>query len=121
LHLVATHNLPPPYAEVRRDLPFRPNPRSVLGRMAASKEVVHYTDLAAEPDYVERCDPATVAAVELGGGRTGLALPMLEENELIGILFLPSRGSSFQRQTDRTGQELCRPSRDRYRERSVAQ
>ena len=32
-----------------------------------------------------------VAAVELGGVRTFLGVPMLKENELIGILFLSRR------------------------------
>ena len=87
LHLVATHNLPLAYAEIRRDEPFRPKSDSPLGRTVATKSVVQYSDLASEPYYVQR-DPATVAAVEVGGIRTVLAVPMLKENELIGILFL---------------------------------
>ena len=87
LRLVATHNLPLAYAEIRRDEPFRPKSDSVLGRMVATKSVVQYSDLASERDYVQR-DPATVAAVEVGGIRTVLTVPMLKENELIGILFL---------------------------------
>ena len=34
--------------------------------------------------YADRSDPAAVAAIELGGVRTILAVPMLRENELIG-------------------------------------
>ena len=88
LRLVATHNLPPAYAEVRRASPFRPNPYSILGRMVATKTLVHYSDLASEPYYIKQREPATVAAVELGGVRTVLTVPMLKENELIGLLFL---------------------------------
>ena len=40
--------------------------------------------LAKEETYIERRDPATIAAVELAGIRTFLAIPMLKENELIG-------------------------------------
>jgi signal transduction histidine kinase len=36
------------------------------------------------PGYAERNDRALIAAVELGGVRTLLAVPMLRENELIG-------------------------------------
>ena len=36
------------------------------------------------PGYIDRSDPGAVAAVELGGVRTILAVPMLKENELIG-------------------------------------
>ena len=42
-------------------------------------------DLAAEQAYIEQRDPSYVAAVELGGIRTLLAVPMLKENELIGL------------------------------------
>ena len=87
LCLVATHNLPLAYAEIRRDEPFRPESDSPLGRVVASKSVAQYSDLASERYYVQR-DPATVAAVEVGGTRTVLAVPMLKENELIGILLL---------------------------------
>jgi GAF domain-containing protein len=55
----------------------------VLGRMLKTKTVVHVTDLATDPAYAER-NPLTVAAVELGGVRTILAVPMLKEEELIG-------------------------------------
>jgi GAF domain-containing protein len=50
--------------------------------------VVHVADLAAEQAYIEDHDPATVEAVELGGVRTFLSVPMLKENELIGTFSL---------------------------------
>ena len=52
--------------------------------MVATKAAAHIMDLATEPTYVEEQVPAIVAAVELGGVRTFLAVPMLKENELIG-------------------------------------
>ena len=55
--------------------------------MVATKTVIHVADLAAEQAYIER-DPSIVAAVELGGVRTYLAVPMLKENELIGAFTL---------------------------------
>ena len=45
---------------------------------------VHVADLAAEEEYTERRNPDFVTAVELGGIRTVLAVPMLKENESIG-------------------------------------
>ena len=56
-----------------------------FGRMLATKTTVHVTDVAAEPIYTEERDPAVVAAVEIGGVRTLLAVPMLKESELIGV------------------------------------
>ena len=87
-HLVATHNAPPAFAEARRRSLNPANPKTSFGRMVATKAVVHVADAAAEPGYVELRDPAAVAAVELGGQRTALYVPMLKEGELIGALSL---------------------------------
>ena len=88
LHLLATHNTPPAFAEARRRSPVTPNANLPAGRVAATKTVVHVADLAAEQAYIGQRDPATVEAVELGGVRTFLAVPMLKENRLIGTFAL---------------------------------
>ena len=44
-HLMATHNTPPAFAESRRRSPQRPNPKILVGRMMATKTVVHVADL----------------------------------------------------------------------------
>jgi GAF domain-containing protein len=85
LHLVETHNTPPAFAEFRRRSPLRSHPQYAVGRAVATKKAVHVADLAAEQPYIEQRDPGYVAAVELGGVRTFLAVPMLKENELIGL------------------------------------
>ena len=85
LHVVATHNAPLAYAEAIGRLPLRPNPNTALGRTTATKTAVHVANLAAEKAYNERRDPRYVAAVELGGVRTFLAVPMLKDEELIGV------------------------------------
>ena len=88
LHLLATHNTPPAFAEARRRSPRYPDANTPAGRVAVTKTVVHVADLAAEQAYIGQRDPATVAAVELGGVRTFLAVPMLKENRLIGTFAL---------------------------------
>jgi two-component system, NtrC family, sensor kinase len=88
LHLLAAHNTPPAFAEARRRAPRYPNANVPAGRVAATKTVVHVADLAAEQAYMGQRDPATVAAVELGGVRTFLAVPLLKENRLIGTFAL---------------------------------
>jgi GAF domain-containing protein len=88
LRLIATHNTPPAFAEVRRRLPLRTSPENLIGRMVATKMVVHVADLAVEQAYIDQRSPQYVAAVELGGVRTFLAVPMLNENELIGAFIL---------------------------------
>ena len=55
--------------------------------MIATKTVIHVADTMAERAYIEQ-RPAFVEAVELGGIRTYLAVPMLKENELIGAFAL---------------------------------
>jgi GAF domain-containing protein len=88
LHLIGTHNTPVAFAEARRRVPARPPPQSSFGRMMATKAVVHVADLAADQDYVERRSSQIVAAVELGGVRTVVYVPMLKENELVGAFTL---------------------------------
>ena len=93
MRLVANHNTPPAFAEERkRSQCVRPVPgppgTSIIGLMLATKSVVHVADLSAEQAYIERRNPTYAAAVELGGVRTILLVPMLKENELIGAFIL---------------------------------
>jgi transcriptional regulator with GAF, ATPase, and Fis domain len=88
LRAVATHNAPPAYAEARMGNPLlRPPPDAPLGRVAITKQVVQIADLKTIRSYVEG-HPFMVAAVELGGYRSVLAVPMLKEHELIGAIII---------------------------------
>jgi GAF domain-containing protein len=87
LHLIATYNLPRAFVEARKRLPHHPDHNSLSGRMIASKEAFQVADYAAEQSYAE-ANPATVAAVDLGGARSTLVVPMLKENDLIGSFTL---------------------------------
>ena len=90
LHHVATHNMPAAFAEVIGSLAAmrRSSTATLSSRLLATKSVVHVADLAADKAYLEQRSPPIVAAVELGGVRTTLAVPMLKENELIGSFIL---------------------------------
>jgi len=83
LHLVATHNIPQAFVELREQSPYRPLQYSPSGRMLATGKLVHIADLATDQAYIEHNPPA-VAAVEIGGIRTMLAVPLLKDSELIG-------------------------------------
>jgi GAF domain-containing protein len=87
LHLAAAHNTPPAFAEFRRHSPIR-STASPTGRMVATRAPVHVADLAADPIYAEHRDPGAVAAVELGGVRTFLSVPMLNDDDLVGAFIL---------------------------------
>ena len=82
---VAFHNAPPAFVEERKRAPIHPGPHTGLGRALRTKQAVHIADATAHLGYLER-DPVTVTGVELGGARTVLAVPMLKENEVIGII-----------------------------------
>src|SRR5262249_30775884 len=82
---VAFHNVPLAFMEVRKRTPFRPGPKTTTARMVQTKKAVHVADLAAEQSYVEQVSH-TVPAVELGGVRTLLMVPMLKEDELVGAI-----------------------------------
>ena len=83
---VVLHNVPPAYAEQRQREPvIRPGPETGLGRLAKTKQVIHVPDVRAEAAYIER-DPLRLSTVELGGYRTVLDVPMLKDNELIGVI-----------------------------------
>src|SRR5262249_45613799 len=86
LHCVASDNVPPAFAESRRSGPWYPKD-SPAAQAIRTKQTVHVTDLAATPIYRERV-PSVVAAVELGGVRTTVLVPMLKENELVGIIVI---------------------------------
>jgi GAF domain-containing protein len=84
--LMAHHGAVPEYVEMVR-LALHPGPETVFGRIAKTKQAVHVTDLAASRGYAER-DPLVVFAVEPGGVRTILGVPMLKDNELIGAILI---------------------------------
>src|SRR5262249_8392422 len=56
-------------------------------RMLETKTAIH-VDVTTHQEYLDRSDPGLVAAVELGGVRRLLAVPMLKESELIGSFTL---------------------------------
>ena len=85
LDLIAAHNTPPALIRARQSSPFRPSPETPTGLMVATKTVTHVSDLAQERGYIDR-DPLFVEAVEVGGIRTLLSVPMLKNNELVGAI-----------------------------------
>src|SRR5215831_16741037 len=79
----ATHGASPAYAELRlREPVIRP---SIFSRLIATKQPLHIADLKTDQDYIER-KPGAVGMVDKAGARTVLLVPMLKENELIGIV-----------------------------------
>ena len=88
LWLVATHNTPAAFIEHRRRVPFRPNQGNPIGDMLKANAAIHVADLTRDERYIQKRDPEVVAAVELGGIRTFVAVPMLKDEKLIGVVIL---------------------------------
>jgi GAF domain-containing protein len=85
LRIVASHNVPAAFAEARRRGPFHPPPGGPLYEVIRTKQTVHTADMAATQAYAER-HPVVVDAVKLGGVRTTVNVPMLKDDELIGVI-----------------------------------
>jgi GAF domain-containing protein len=77
----------PAYLERVLGRPLRPGPETVLGHVKRTMQTAHMEDLSASPGYAQR-DPIVVAAVELGGVRTYLGVPMLRDGKLVGVILL---------------------------------
>ena len=85
IRLVASHDVPPAFAEARKGNRHYPVPGTALGEVIRTKQTAHVADLAATRPYTER-HAATVQAVEVGGVRTVVSVPLLKDDELIGIM-----------------------------------
>jgi len=81
--IVSMHGAPPAFAESRRREPvIRLNPATILGRVAAAKQVVQVEDIRADAAYTS--DPTRSPLLDLSGARTMLNVPMLKDDELVG-------------------------------------
>jgi two-component system, NtrC family, sensor kinase len=81
-HTAATQGLPPALAKYLERGPHRPGPETGLGRLLKTRACIQVLDALEDRAYAER-DPIRAAAVELGGVRTFLVVPMLKEETLL--------------------------------------
>jgi GAF domain-containing protein len=85
--LASSHGAPPEFVEFISRQPIQPGPHTGLARLAREQRFVHVDDLASGVAYQQR-DPLRVAAVELAGMRTFLAVPLVKESDLIGAFVI---------------------------------
>jgi GAF domain-containing protein len=82
---VALYNAPPAWAERHDPLVHFVGTKNPLGRLAATKQVLHMADIRTEQAYIER-EAAFVALADIAGARTVMTVPMLNDNELVGAI-----------------------------------
>jgi two-component system, NtrC family, sensor kinase len=82
-HNVALYNVPPAFADTLQT--FRPHPKSGLATATRNRQAFQIEDVRTNAAYQER-DPAVVALSDRAGARTIVNVPMLRENEPIGVI-----------------------------------
>jgi GAF domain-containing protein/anti-sigma regulatory factor (Ser/Thr protein kinase) len=80
LVLDTAHNVSPEFEAALRQAPIRPGRGTLIGRTALERRAVHIPDVLADPEYQWH------EAQQVGRYRTLLAIPMLREGVLLGVI-----------------------------------
>jgi GAF domain-containing protein len=85
--IAGTHGAPPEYREFLETEPVvaDPEPESAMGRVARTHEVVQIEDITKQPAQGSTA-PMRFATIELAKARTLVGVPMLRDDELVGII-----------------------------------
>ncbi len=82
--IAATHGAPREYREfLEREPLVRPSPNIALGQIVKTKQLYQVADVKTTPTFG---DKLRIATIELAGARTLIGVPMLRDNEVIGVL-----------------------------------
>jgi GAF domain-containing protein len=90
VRLVAAHDMPAEFSKAQRSYVTEPAPGGPLEAALKARRAIQIPDLAATKAYRER-HPRMVDAVELGGIRTVVAVPLLKDDEAIGVIAIHRR------------------------------
>ena len=88
IRVVALRNAPPAFEERRRNRLihlFDLHPKGAFRRSLETRQVIHVADLRVDEGYLAGA-PDTRDVVDAAGARTGLIVPMLKGNELVGSI-----------------------------------
>ena len=81
-HLTASHGYSPEYRELLRRRPLSPGRDTAIGRMAVECRTIQIEDTLCDPDYMFH------EAQKLGGYRSILAVPLLQDGKAIAAIAL---------------------------------
>ena len=81
VHAAALRSAPPPFAEFLTRAPHQVGPDNAHGRLLRGEPVVHIADVVEDKAY-RSGDPVRRTLVELGGGRTLLAVPLRKDDDI---------------------------------------
>jgi GAF domain-containing protein len=82
--IVAIHGASQEYRDYLFSEPLvLPDPQSAMGRVAATGQVLQIDDISTAPTYGMRM---RIATIEIAKARTLVAVPMLKDNEVVGII-----------------------------------
>jgi signal transduction histidine kinase/putative methionine-R-sulfoxide reductase with GAF domain len=89
MRMVAMHNAPLAFEELRRREPAIPLDRSVFGSLVRTRNVVHVADLTAEQPYAQS------ALTTLADARTAVGVPMLRDDQVVGGIVIYRQNSQL--------------------------
>lgn len=81
----AMHNAPAAYVKNRQREPVHPAPGTALARVLKTKRPVHIPDIKKEKAYLQGA-AIFRTAVRLGGYRSMISVPMVQDGKLIGAI-----------------------------------
>ena len=84
--VAALHGARPEWTALRQRQPvIRPGPHSPLHRVVTTRQFQHVADMRTEQEYIEE-EPSIRALVDVAGARSFVAVPMLKDNQPVGII-----------------------------------
>ena len=84
--ILSSLGVPPAFADFHRE-PRIWGPETGLGQIASTRRTVHIKDTREGRAFAEG-DHGRMAAIEIGGVRTFVGVPMLKEGELVGAIII---------------------------------
>ena len=87
-HASHLHDVPPSYRQFwEQNRPIHPA-QTLVSLGSHTKQVAHIPDIKADSVYTSQRDPLRVVTVEQVGARTFLAVPMVQDDGLVGAIII---------------------------------